>query len=371
MLLKLLSRTDRTRFAPVVLTLSDEGPLRERIRALGIPLYSLHMKPRRPSPAALGRLGRVLRRVRPDLIQGWLIQGNVFSVGAGWAQLGSSLGAGKRTPVVWNCRNALDSMPNASRSFVLAYQFSALLSRFPIAIINNARVSARQHEELGYPPEKTVLIPNGFDTQLFSPAPDARLAVRKELGLPDDSLLIGLFARYHPMKDHANFLHAAARLQTLLLQTPSPVHFVLAGRGVNGENETLSTLIDELKLAPHMHLLGERHDMAHLHAAMDIATCCSAYDEGFANVVGEAMSCGVPCAVTDVSDSAWIVGQTGRVVPPCDAHALAAAWRELIELGADGRARLGQAARARVLEVFSLDAVTTQYEALYEKLLAR
>jgi glycosyltransferase involved in cell wall biosynthesis len=75
--------------------------------------------------------------------------------------------------------------------------------------------------------------------------------------------------------------------------------------------------------------------------------------------------------VTDVGDAAGIVGDTGRVVPPKDAPALASAWQELIELGPEGRRELGLRARARVEERYSLDTVVRQYEALYERVVKR
>jgi glycosyltransferase involved in cell wall biosynthesis len=103
-----------------------------------------------------------------------------------------------------------------------------------------------------------------------------------------------------------------------------------------------------------------------LTAALDISASASAYGEAFPMIVGEAMSCGVPCVVTDVGDSGWIVGNTGRVVPPKNPEALANAWKELIELGSEGRETLGEAARQRVIENFSLNSVVEQYEKLYE-----
>jgi glycosyltransferase involved in cell wall biosynthesis len=169
------------------------------------------------------------------------------------------------------------------------------------------------------------------------------------------------------MKDHTNFLHAAA----LLLKSYPDVHFVLVGREVHTENKVLKNLIQDLGISQHIHLLGERRDMNRLTAALDIACSASAYGEGFPNVIGEAMSCGVPCAVTDVGDSGWIVGNTGRVVPPRSPEALAHAWKELIVLGSEGREILGKAARARIIECFSLDSVVHQYESLYESALAK
>jgi glycosyltransferase involved in cell wall biosynthesis len=110
--------------------------------------------------------------------------------------------------------------------------------------------------------------------------------------------------------------------------------------------------------------------MPRLTAALDVATTTSAYGEGFPNVVGEAMACGIPCVVTDVGDSALIVGSTGKVVPTRDPDALAAAWRALLDSGTETRMRLGLAARRRVEEHFSLPHIVTRYQLLYEEMTA-
>ena len=164
------------------------------------------------------------------------------------------------------------------------------------------------------------------------------------------------------MKDHANFLQAAAHL----LQEYPDIHFALVGTGVVKENESLYQTIEQLGISHRTHLLGERSDMPRLMAALDIMTSASAYGEAFPLVLGEAMSSGVPCTVTDVGDSGLIVGNTGWVVPPKNPQALAKAWQESIELGAEGREALGKAARTRVIECFSLDSVVASYERLYE-----
>jgi glycosyltransferase involved in cell wall biosynthesis len=110
--------------------------------------------------------------------------------------------------------------------------------------------------------------------------------------------------------------------------------------------------------------------VARLMASFDIIVSSSSR-EGFPNVIGEAMACGVPCVVTDVGDSAKLVGQTGLVVPPRNPEALAQAGRELIRLGPEGRAKMGAAARERIRENFQLESVIAQYEGLYRDVLQR
>jgi glycosyltransferase involved in cell wall biosynthesis len=354
MLYKLLSKLDRNRFAPVVVSLMDRGTFGDRIEALGIPVHTIDMKSGIPTPAAIGRLIGTVRQLKPDLIQGWMYHGNLS---AQFASLFSS----HKIPVLWSIHHSLDSLASEKKMTQAIIRFSSIISLYTNQIVFVSKNSKLQHEALGYCSENSCIIPNGFDTSLFKPSIEARRTIRAELGLPEDSFLIGLIARYHPMKDHANFLQAAA----LLLKDYPNVQFVLAGNGVDEKNPTLCQLIHELGIAEGIHLLGERQDIPRLTAALDIASSAS-YTEAFPNVIGEAMSCAVPCAVTDVGDSAWIVGNAGRVVPPRDSEALANAWKELIELGPEGRKALGKAARVRIIESFSLNSVVARYESLYE-----
>ena len=164
------------------------------------------------------------------------------------------------------------------------------LSRFPKKIVYNSKISAEQHKQLGYRIAKTVVIPNGFDTEIFAPSIESRISIRTELGLTEDTFLIGRICRYDPMKDFPNFLHAAA----LLLKDYPDVHFILAGTEVDWDNQTLCQLINELGIAKSLHLFGERQDLPRITAALDIASTSSAYGEAFPNVIGEAMSCWCP-----------------------------------------------------------------------------
>jgi glycosyltransferase involved in cell wall biosynthesis len=246
-------------------------------------------------------------------------------------------------------------------------KLGAPISKFAKQVLYVSKISKTQHEALGYEAGNGYVIPNGIDTSLFTPSLESRLSVRQELGLQSRYFLIGSICRYHPMKDHANFIKAAA----LLLKNYPDTHFMMAGSQVDAANKTLNQLIEELGIAARIHLLGERSDMPRLMAALDIMTSASAYGEAFPLVLGEAMSSGVPCIVTDVGDSGWIVGNTGWVVPPKNPEALAEAWQEAIELGSQGREKLGKAARTRIIQSFSLDAVVSEYEALYESVIAQ
>src|SRR5882724_3688140 len=337
MLYKLLSELNRERFDPVVVSLRNRGLLNRRIESLGVPVYSVAMRLALPTPTSCWRLIRLIRRLKPDLIQGWMYHGNLA------AQIAGAF-ASRTVTVVWNVRQSLHGLNYEKRSTAIVIKLGALLSSLPARVIYNSKSAAAQHGVMGYQLQNGVVIPNGFITKLFTPSLEARRSVRTELGVAEDVLLIGLVGRYHPVKDHENFLRAAA----LLLRSHPDVQFVLCGEKVNWINPALCSLIDELKLAERVHLLDQRQDMPRITAALDIATS-SSRAESFPNVIGEAMSCGVPCVVTDVSDLVWIVGETGRIVPPRNARALADGMRDLVEMGSEGRAILGKSARERVI----------------------
>jgi glycosyltransferase involved in cell wall biosynthesis len=267
---------------------------------------------------------------------------------------------------MWSIHYSITSLAGEKKLTAAVIRLCAFLSKLADQVIFVSRASQAQHTLLGYSPEKGCVIPNGINVEEFISSDASRASVRAELGLADDAFLIGLMGRYHPMKDHANFLRAAA---SIAKQQPA-IQFLMIGRGVDGENPILRGSIEDLGLTRQTHLLGERDDIPRLAAALDIFSLSSAC-ESFPNVIGEAMACEVPAVVTNVGDAAWIVGNTGRVVPPCDPGALAAAWNEMIDFGPAGRMAMGRAARMRVVEHFTLESVAARYDALYESVLAR
>jgi glycosyltransferase involved in cell wall biosynthesis len=357
MLYQLLSHLNLDRFQVSVVSLIEPGVLGAKFQAAGIPVYSIGMKRGLPTIPTLWRLVQTIRKLQPDLLQGWMYHGNLA------AQMASFL-LGNSIPVLWSIHASINPTILANPARKALIQAGSKLSRFPAQILFVSKTSQQCHEKMGYYAEKCLAIPNGFDTKLFSPNPAARAMVRQELGLTPETMVIASFARYHPVKDHPNFLHAAAKLH----QDYPDVHFLLAGENIDSSNDPLQQLIQSLKLTERVHLLGARQDVPTLMAGVDMVTSASA-SEAFPMIVGEAMSCGVPCVVTDVGDSSWIVGDTGRVVPPQDAPALAAAWAKSIELGREGRAALGDAARARIVEHFTLARIVDRYESLYKSVL--
>lgn len=148
------------------------------------------------------------------------------------------------------------------------------------------------------------------------------------------------------------------------------VRFVFVGWKMSSDNHELAARLKALDLDAHVILLGERRDVRKVMTAFDVAVSSSAWGEGFPNVVGEAMAAGVPCVVTDVGDSAIVVGTFGRVVPPADSGALADAMLELLALDSETYAQMAAESRKRIATLFSLEQVGAVYLDLYRKAVA-
>lgn len=346
----LVTGMDQTVFQNMVVSMTGSGPIGEKIAGLGIPVAMLNMKKGLPDPRGVLRLRRIIRVFQPDIIQTWMYHANLLGL----------LFTSAR-PLLWNIRCAdidISQYGHIYRWSVLAGAYSA---KVPQAVIVNSVAGKDTHEQLGYRPHRWEIIPNGFDTGLYRPDPEARVGMRTELNIPPDAIVIGLIARLDPMKDHRTFFAAAH----ILLDAYPDVHFVLAGRGIEPANPSLQTMLGGM--ARHLHLLGERHDIPRILAGLDIATS-SSISEGLPNTIGESMAVGLPCVATDAGDSRRLVDDTGLIVPRQQPGALAAALAQMITAGLEVRADLGEKARMRIMTSYSLTAAVEGYQTLYREI---
>lgn len=359
MLLKLLGARALSAHEQRVVAMLPGGALAASMRATGAQVVELDFLGTVPLLAGAWGLARAARRFDPDIVQGWLYHGNL---GAALARAGLR----RRVPLVWGIRQSLATLEGENMFARIGIALNRAGSSAPDRLLFNSQTSLAQHREFGFRMARAQYLPNGFETGTFKPDADARARWRSAWGAAEDTVVFGLLARHHPSKNHPGFLQAAAA--TLAARPAS--RFVLGGTGVTADNAVLMQHVREAGLADHIHLLGERRDVAEVLAALDVYVSSSIAVEAFSNSVGEAMSCGLPCVVTDVGDSPSVVGPTGTVVPPGDAAALAAAMIAMHDLGSAGRAALGARARERVLREFDIEAVAARYAALYETLAA-
>lgn len=356
MLFKLLSAMDRNRFSNIVYSLIEPGPTADRIRGLGIEVHTLGMKQGLPDPRAILRLARAVGKWKPDVIQTWMYHGDLLGGLVGRLICG--------IPVVWNVRHS-DFHPEGTPwlSYRVAELCAALSARVPEAIVFCAHSSLTIHRGLGYRGRKMIVIPNGFDLAAYRPQSGAGALCEERFGIPRNARLVSLIARYHPQKDHATFLAAA---KICAARFPETV-FALCGDGITDANEELTRAIENAGLRGRTLLLGRRPaaEIALLMSRSSLVTSSSSWGEAFPNVLGEAMACGAVCVATDVGDSAYIVGDTGFIVPLRSPGELAQAWMQVLEMDEETRLSLGEAARTRVEANFSLPVIASRYENLY------
>lgn len=355
-LLRLLSGMRADGVDSAVLSLSDVVPLQPEFQAAGARVVVLGMNRALCVPRRLGQVKDLLGGFRPDVVQGWMYHGNFF------ASLFSSFKAAAGA-VCWNIRTSVGSRSETRPSTRLMRYLNAKWSSHPECVIYCAQESLRQHEAIGFDPRRHEVLPNGFDTDTFRPSPTAGADLREALRLPADAVLVGNAGRYHPVKDHMTLLAAAA----LSIARNDRLHFVLAGADVEPSNEALREAVERKGLSKNVHLLGPRNDIPGLLSALDLY-CSSSSLEGFPNSIAEAMSCGVPVVATNAGGSRELVDGGGAIVPVKDPRAMAEAVLALLSSERERRA-VGESARRRIEERYSLQAMIRRYYNLYEDLL--
>ena len=358
MLLKLLGSRALSGHEQWVVTMLPGGALAAPMRATGAIVHELDFLGGVPLLGGMLGVARLARKCQPDIVQGWLYHGNL---GAAVARAALR----RRVPLVWGVRQSLATVEGENLFAKTGIALNRIGSGHPDRLLFNSHASLAQHRDFGFNMARADYLPNGFETGAFAPDPVARAHLRATWNVGEGAVVFGMLARYHPAKGYADFLHAARRVRE---ERPSS-QFVLAGTGVTADNEALMRTVREAGMNDQVHLLGERADVARILAALDVYVSPSTGIEAFSNSVGEAMSCALPCVVTDVGDSPLIVRDTGMSVPPGDRQALAAAMIEMADLGETGRAGLGARARQRITADFDIEAVAGRYAALYDNLI--
>jgi glycosyltransferase involved in cell wall biosynthesis len=321
----------------------EGAALEQELVEAGVRVCRLHKQKRWEVFSFLRRLLKLIRWEKPDVLYSFLPEANLPAI------LLKPFCPSLRS--VWGVRASNVDLQRYDWTAQLMFRAECQLSHFPDLIIVNSLAGRDYHLQHGFPGNKMAVIPNGFDTDRFKPDKKARALVREEWGISDNERLIGLVGRIDPMKDHQTFLKAAS----LLANQMEEVRFVCIGDGPERYYSQIKALSKNLGLGARLIWVGIRSDLPSVYNAIDILSSASAFGEGFSNVIGEAMACGVPCVVTDVGDSARIVGETGMVVPPGNPVEMAHAWQTMLKILQDQTDPIGRRARARIVGKFGVD----------------
>ena len=326
------------------------GVLEQEVTSLGIPIVDLGKRGRWDIAGFLARLVRSLRAARPDVVYSFL--GTANTVAAAVRPFAP------RFRLLWSVRASDMNLADYHWVSRLGYKLECAFSRFADLTLANSHAGLEHAVANGFPRERMVVVPNGIDTERFRPDEALRRKARARWGLGDHEIAIGVLARIDPAKDHPTFLRAAAKVAA---RRPD-VRFLCIGDGPPDRVRELRKLAGAIGIADRMLWPGEAGDPVPALNGLDIL-CSSSETEGFPNAVAEAMACGRFCVVTDVGDTAFLVGDTGLVVPPRDPDALGAALMTALErLGGDA----GSRARERMVREFSVSRMIERTAAYFD-----
>lgn len=332
----------------VVAVFYPGGAMEEELRRSGISVRSLEKRSRWDVFGFIIRLIKLVRRERPDAMHGYLCASNVL------ATLISPLFP--RMRIAWGVRASDMDLSHYDWTRRAFYLMECRLSRFADLIVANSRAGMQYAVANSFPESKIIVIPNGIDTNHFKVDEVLRRQTRTELGVAANQKLIGIIGRLDPMKGHATFFKAAA----MLAERHKDLLFICVGDGSEDYRDELIDISKTLGLDARLIWSQARADMPAVYNALDVLVSSSS-SEGFSNVIGEAMACGVPCVVTDTGDSAWIVGDTGEVVKPDDAAGLKKGIERALEKVKAG-VYDGRISQQRVVSQFSVTQLVLRSE---------
>jgi glycosyltransferase involved in cell wall biosynthesis len=345
-LLELFRGLDRSRYVPHLACLEPDGPVAARASAMGVEIHT------------------VMRRWRYDLGVAFSVAGLVRSAGIAvvhaylglpgfYGALGGRLAG---AAVITTIRTAAPTKRIAD----LTEKVGFLLSD---RVIANSRAGVDYYFRHIPGRGKARVIYNGYNMSDFKPAP-AR--PRRELGLPEDGLLVGHVANLTFIKDYPTFLRSMA----IVFRRNAEAVAVIVGDGAS--RKPYEETARSLGIMDRTVFLGQRKDVLELVRAFDICVLAShpKYSEGLSNSIAEYMGLGKPVVATAVGGNGELVrdGINGFLRPPGDPEALAAA---ILELAAseDLRHRMGAEGREFFENNLSLERMVGETQAVYEELI--
>lgn len=350
-----LSHQHDPSIAHCVVSLTTLGVIGKELQDAGIKVYTLNMRSMFHVVSTFVKLCNIIKSYQPEVVHTWMYHSDL--IGGIAARV---LGIKK---VIW-CVRSTDIHKGGSKVTLLVRKVCALISKFvPALIICAADLSRKVHEQVGYEPSKMHVIPNGFDPKTFNPQNFNTEVFRATLNINPSDIVVTSIGRYSPVKDHLTFIRAAG----ILAASHQQVRFVMIGRGVDSNNKMLNQAIDETQWREKFILLGERHDIPACLNASDIF-CLHSLTEGFPNVLGEAMVSGKACVTTDVGDAAYLLDDDKYVVVPGNAEMLASTLSKLVEQDAETRDNTGSRLKQRILDNFTLHAISQAYLTVYKKI---
>ena len=338
-----------------VLSFHADGALMPDLLETGVDVRTADKHGRWDMAGFFLRIVRALRNIQPDVLYSSMPAANIIS-----SLVGRLSG---RPGIVWRVASSEMDLARYHWFSALSYRVEARFASVPRVVIANSFAGREAIVKRGFAPERVKVVWNGIRSDVFVPNAGLGAVLQRQWGLDAGKWTIGQVARSDPKKGYEDFLDAAK----MLCQRRSDVQFLCVGVDSSDYAVRLRDRAARNGIAARVTWRGLVADMVPFYNGMVIKTLSSRFGEGCPNAVGEAMSCGVPCVVTDVGDSGVMVGRTGKVVPPGSPDQLAGAWSQLLDELAADRTKIQTDTRERIIEKFSVERYVEETEALLLK----
>jgi glycosyltransferase involved in cell wall biosynthesis len=348
---------NRQRFDISVLTFYSGGDLVGDLHIAGVQVLAVGKSGRWDIKGFLVRLLELVQQLQPEVVYAFLPVPNIL---AGMLKL-----LKPKLQVIYGVRTSGKDLSHYDWTFALSFWLERLLAGKADAVVANSFAGRDHYTKQGFRAKKIHVIPNGIDTEQFQPQPQKCGGLFKEWGLGAQNRLVGLPARLDPVKGHRVFIKAIMKI----VEHHPEVRFLIIGDGPDSYREELVNQAKSLGVDQYIFWSKARQDMPAVYSSLCVCCSASLFSEGFSNVIGEAMSCGLPCVVTNVGDMPLEVGDTGEVVPAGDADKLAEAIIRVLALDPGERAKLGARARNRILQEYTVKKMVAKTEELISTLI--
>ena len=333
-----------------VISLENKGKYGEQIKNLGINVYDLNLEFNLGIFKTFYKFIKIIKIERPDIIHSWMYHANLLT---------SLASIFIRKPVLWSIHNCYLPLKDYKFTTILPYFFCIITSRiFPKKILFCSKQSMKQHLALFFPKKRCLFIANGYDFKKIIEKNSENLFFKK-----DNNFIFGMAARWHPAKDHKNLFYAI----NLLKQKRDDFIVLLAGKGINGNNQDLKRLALSLNILDKLVLLGPVENIYEFYRSLNCHLLSSS-TEAFPNVIVESMACSIPNISTDVGDCKDILGSTGWIVQERNSLMFSEAMHKVMVLGKPFLRDLGYKSKKQVLDRYEIGLIAKEYSNVYNSI---
>ncbi len=341
--IELVKHIDKTKFDILACSMYG-GEMERALQSISnIQYINLYKKGRYDFFDFYRRYKKILKDFAPDVIYSFLGEMNLFSY---WCKP-------KKSKLIWGFRASNMNLKKYGKLSQILFWLQKIYSKKVDKIIANSNASVSFHKDSGFDMSRAVVAYNGIDTKKFQKNSISREKLRKKYGLKDYDIVIGIVARIDYMKGYIVFSGVAKKL----LEKYDDLYFVSIGSGDKGIKRECEAILDNFSDTKFL-WLGKQTEVERFYNMFDISSS-SSFGEGFSNSIAEAMSCEIPCVVTDVGDSKIVVGDCGEVVKPNDTESLYNGINNILNKNLE---KFGKCSRERIVKNFSIETMVKKTE---------